>query len=127
MFDAIHARGAAAHHAELGSKCADSAYTALQLPFGRTPEWPSIVVEVAYADSASKLLSDVRFWDTVAPAGEVVLVVPIAVARERPEIVLEKWGSNVDSGRVRLEKEQVVTLMKIGEEVSVEGVRWFWL
>jgi hypothetical protein len=121
MFDAIHARRAAVHHTPLGSKCADSAYTPLHLPFGRPPAWPSIVVEVAYADSASKLLSDVQFWDTVAPAGEVVLVVTVAVARDRPEIVLEKWVSKVDSDRVRLEKEQFVTITKIGEEVSVEG------
>jgi hypothetical protein len=121
MFDAIHARGAAAHHAPLGSKCADSAYTPLQLPLGRTPQWPSIVVEVAYADSASKLLSDVRFWDTVPPAGEVVLVVTIAAARDRPEIVLEKWGSNLDSDCAWLAKEQVVTIMKFGEVVSVEA------
>lgn len=72
-------------------KSADQSYRPRQLPSGRSDHWPSVVIEVAFSESRSKLANDARWW-LCDSAGDVRAAITIAVHTTRREIVLERWG-----------------------------------
>ncbi|KAL2849943.1 hypothetical protein BJY01DRAFT_245739 [Aspergillus pseudoustus] len=109
--------GTAMHEAPTGRKQADKAFRPTRLPRGRFRDWPTVVVEVAYSESISKLQSDVRYW-TRAGAGEVKVIITICVARNRPEIIIEKWGVDYQGNKSR---EQTVQIRKVGSRSRVSG------
>ncbi|KAL3493264.1 hypothetical protein BJX62DRAFT_235341 [Aspergillus germanicus] len=117
MKGALHPRRAGAHYAAIGAKQPDDAYLPVQLPPGRTPRWPSMVVEVAFSETATKLASDVRYWER-ASAGDVKLITTIRVFRNRPEIVLENWGINHHGKR---ERAQSITIKLVAGKAKVSG------
>ncbi|KAJ9192424.1 hypothetical protein DTO164E3_8356 [Paecilomyces variotii] len=83
--------GSAGHRGYDGGKQPDCQWRPTRPPPGRSKEWPTVVVEVAVSESASKAMSDVRWWLRQGD-GDVQIVVILRVDRQGPKITLEKWG-----------------------------------
>lgn len=106
--------GSATVRAESGSsKQPDLQYLPKRLPPGRTKQWPTMAVEIAYSEATSKLLSDTRFWPHES-GGDVQTVITITIGRSMPRIALESW--ELYDGR--LKRQQVVSIAK-GENQHV--------
>ncbi|KAJ6112076.1 hypothetical protein N7523_008137 [Penicillium sp. IBT 18751x] len=106
--------GSATCKAEDGSaKQPDCQFQPKRLPRARTNQWPTVVVETAFSESPSKLMSDARFWLRQSN-GEVQVVITIKIGRSSPRIVLEAWELVND----RPKRQQVVTISK-GENNNV--------
>ncbi|KAL4786393.1 hypothetical protein BJX76DRAFT_346239 [Aspergillus varians] len=126
LFEAIEPTGMTRHHLDPfngttcysaeGRKEADRAWLPVRVPRGRSRYWPSAVLEVAYSETQSKLLSDARFW-LRGSGGDVGVVFALNINRVQPRITIEQWGP--ENGRHR--REQVVTIMKRGQNTRVDG------
>ncbi|KAL3455932.1 hypothetical protein BJX64DRAFT_294601 [Aspergillus heterothallicus] len=116
MFQTMLAWGTGRHSAPLGNKEADKAWGPIRGPPGRNMDWPTLVVETAFSETNSKLRSDVRYWER-AVAGNVNLIITIRVARNHPEIIIEKWGTNAQ-GKAQLEQRLTITLVNGKPKVS---------
>ena len=105
----------ATHFASLGAKEPDQAWRPHRLPFNRSRDWPSVVLEVAYSETESKLGSSVRFWMR-ASGGDVKVVFTLRIHRQRPEIRIGKWvnssSSSSSSSNNRHRLDQSVTISK---------------
>lgn len=101
----------ATHFASLGAKEPDQAWRPHRLPLNRSRDWPSVVLEVAYSETESKLGSSVWFWMR-ASGGDVKVVLTLRINRKQPKIRIEKWvnSSSNDNNRHRL--DQSVTISK---------------
>lgn len=71
------------------------------------PSSPSVVLEVAFSESESKLNSDVRFWLNPQD-GKANICLTLRINRSRPEIRIEswKWQNN------RIHRSQVTWITK---------------
>ncbi|KAJ5668407.1 uncharacterized protein N7477_006977 [Penicillium maclennaniae] len=108
LVNCLRSFGSATCKAENGSaKQPDCQFLPKRLPRARTNQWPSVVVETAFSESPSKLISDGRFWLRESN-GDVQVVITIKIGRSSPEIVLESWGLVND----RPKRQQVVTISK---------------
>lgn len=107
--------GSATHFASLGAKEPDQAWRPQRLPSNRSRDWPSVVMEIAYSETESKLGSDVRFWMR-ASGGDVRVVLTLRINRQQPKIRIEKWvDSNYNSNNNnnnRHHLDQSVTISK---------------
>ncbi|KAJ5239670.1 hypothetical protein N7468_004289 [Penicillium chermesinum] len=114
----IRSEGSAAQEAEDGSaKQPDCQFFPKRLPKGRSRSWPTLVVEVGYSESPSKLMSDTRFWLDKSN-NDVQMVIIIKVRRDAPSIVLERWEP-VGGKKKRL---QVVTVSKRdNNRIDIQG------
>lgn len=102
-----------------GGKQADLSYSPLRLPRDRSRDWPSVVLEVAFAESKMgqvKLMSDVRFWLNQSH-GNVKIALTLRVEQDRPAIVIESWEEN--NGRIH--RTQHVTVVKAADNVKISG------
>ncbi|KAL4735574.1 hypothetical protein BDV11DRAFT_195655 [Aspergillus similis] len=115
MSRALHLFGSATHTATMGSKEPDKAWKPKNLPRGRSLDWPSAVLEIAYSATKVKLQTDVRYW-LRASEGDVKIVFIIQIDQNAPNITIEKWGSNSD-GRKHL--EQRITISREGNNITV--------
>lgn len=98
-------------------------------PEGRLREWPSLVIEVSYSNSAeenrAKLESDAVFWlgdagvGVGAPRGEVRVVLTLRVDQNpstaMPAITIDKWEARSQGG---VERTQQVIIHKKGGSIS---------
>lgn len=103
--------GSTTHFTSLGAKEPDQAWRPHRLPFNRSRDWPSVVVEVAYSETESKLDSSVRFWMR-ASDGDVKVVLTLRINRQQPKIRIEKWVSSSSSrnnNRHRLEQSVTIS------------------
>ncbi|RMJ28112.1 hypothetical protein PHISP_01052 [Aspergillus sp. HF37] len=113
----IKCMGSATCHGDGGSKRPDTQYQPKRLPRGRTTaDWPTVVLEVAVSEPASKLMSDVRYWLRQSD-GAVQVVLTLRVDRRIPEVTLEKWERNEDHDNRRPHREQSITIRKRATEV----------
>ncbi|RMJ24623.1 hypothetical protein PHISP_04504 [Aspergillus sp. HF37] len=80
----------ATFHGSSGSKEADFSWAPKRTPPGHSQDWPTVVLEVAYSETKSKLMSDVRFW-LHQSQGDVKVVVTLLINRQTPEITIETW------------------------------------
>ncbi|CAL5867247.1 uncharacterized protein PFLUO_LOCUS1462 [Penicillium psychrofluorescens] len=106
-------------NATLPGKEADKAYGPRRPPRGYDRSWPTVVLEVAVSEPASKLTSDIRHWFGKSE-GKVNIVLKIRVDRKRPMITIEKWEMAED----RINRTQVVEISKRkkgDEEITVSG------
>lgn len=77
---------------------------------------PSVALEVAFAESESKLTSDVRFW--LSPEdGNANMCLTLRIGRSRPEIRLESWERRTDSTGIH--RSQVTWITKRGNRVDI--------
>lgn len=110
--------GAATHFASIGGKEPDRAWQPRRLPRDLSDKWPTIVLEVAYSETQSKLQSDVRYW-LRGPEGEVKTVLTLRIAQDEPRIIIERWEST-GNGRGCCQ-QQVVIARTRGNRVTITG------
>ena len=87
------------------SKEADLAYRPLELPYGRSKEWPTLALESGYTNSKDVLENNAKWWIS-ASGGDVKVVVTIDIHKQRREVNVRTYGLQND-GTVG---EQLVTV-----------------
>ncbi|KAL4782809.1 hypothetical protein BJX76DRAFT_368903 [Aspergillus varians] len=117
MSHSLQALGGATRFAIIGNKEPDKSWVPFRIPRGRSNNWPSVVLEVAYSETTAKLQSDIRYW-LRASQGDVKIVFTLKIARNKPRITIEKWEIN-ENGRVHLETQ--VTISRNGGSVIIYG------
>ncbi|KAL4757593.1 uncharacterized protein BDW70DRAFT_153250 [Aspergillus foveolatus] len=117
MAHALRLSGGATHITTIGSKEPDKAWKTKHLPrkTGRSQDWPSAVLEVAFSETKAKLQAYVRYW-LRASEGDVKIVFTIQIDQNAPKITIEKWESN-NNGRKNL--EQRITISRTGNNITV--------
>lgn len=97
-------------HASSRSKEADQAYRPLDLPSGRTVDWPTLAMESGYTESAETLRNNAIWWLT-ASAGDVKIVVTIDINKRNRQVSFTKHDHLNDDGSIQ---EQLVTVTPAG-------------
>ncbi|KAL2014800.1 hypothetical protein VTN00DRAFT_2325 [Thermoascus crustaceus] len=96
------------------TKGPDLSYVPVVRPGGRSDKWPSMVVEIGYAESPRQLESDIKWW-LQDSRGEVQLALSIQVKKRVHGIVIQKWElipSQSDPQRAEPSNTQQVTISK---------------
>ncbi|GFF33958.1 hypothetical protein IFM51744_02288 [Aspergillus udagawae] len=101
----------------------DQSYKPVNMPAGYSGHWPSVVIEVAFSESQSKLANDARWWLN-ASGGELKTVITIAVQNRRKSITIDKWEgisrpTRGDPGKIVPEVVQKVTITREGDDAPV--------
>ncbi|EPS29982.1 hypothetical protein PDE_04932 [Penicillium oxalicum 114-2] len=103
-----------------GYKEPDGSWSPEEVPAGRNPIWPSVVLEVGLSESRRKLRADAAWWLTNS-AGQVNVVILIFINRAVAEIVFESvvlqqppTSLDLRSGRrqCQLETRQSITVTR---------------
>jgi hypothetical protein len=117
--EALHQFGSAIEESPKGGKQADSQWSPIRLPRGRSRDRPTIVLEVALSERYSKLNSDVRYWLQPLPTSEdVKIAITLRINRQQPEIIVEKWERENNHPH----RKQCVTIsMRANKEITVHG------
>ncbi|KAL4747139.1 hypothetical protein BDW72DRAFT_183426 [Aspergillus terricola var. indicus] len=110
--------GAATHFATLGAKEPDRAWQPIRLPRDRSDRWPTVVLDVAYSETQSKLQSDVRYW-LIGPEEEVETVLTLRIAQDEPRIVIERRES-IGNGRGYRQQHVVITKTR-SNRITITG------
>ena len=117
LYDALRLLESSTFYGSEGGKNADYAYAPVRTSRGQTGNWPTVVVEVASTEPASKLMSDIRFWFHESQ-GDVQLVIALQINQKRPEITIEKWSLQNNHPHRR----QQVTISKAeNQKITVRG------
>lgn len=118
MDRSLRPTGSATHHAAMGGKEADKAWRPIRLPRGRSKDWPSVVLEVAFSESGAKLQSDIRYW-LRASGGDVKVVITLQIDQHSPNITIERWGTqdNTPAGHLY----QTVEISSKGSKTTTKG------
>lgn len=87
---ALRKLGGATCKGSSGQKNPDFSWGPSRLPRGRSKDWPAVILEGAFSEGPSKLMSDIRFW-LHQSEGNVKNVLTLQINRQRPNITLEKW------------------------------------
>ncbi|KAJ5529140.1 hypothetical protein N7527_002533 [Penicillium freii] len=110
--------GGATHYAAIGAKEADQAWQPLRLPRGRSKDWPSVVLEVAFSESREKLQSDIRYW-LRASGGDVKVVITLQIDQRSPNVTIENWGTQGNESVNHL--HQTVQISRKGSKITTTG------
>lgn len=118
MGRALHSTGSATHHAAMGGKEADKAWQPIRLPLGRSRDWPSVVLEVAFSESAAKLQSDIRYW-LRASGSDVKVVITLQIDQHSPNITIKRWETqdNTPTGHLY----QTIEISRNGSQITTKG------
>lgn len=102
------------HPAGNQGKVPDEAWRPLRLPKSRTLQWPTVVLEVSFSETRTKLMSDIRYWLGTSN-GDVKVVLTVSIERRSPKVIIEQWVmKNGHPGR-----EQRIAITKSSTEVKV--------
>ncbi|KKZ68648.1 hypothetical protein EMCG_05734 [[Emmonsia] crescens] len=91
-------------------KAPDASYWPRSLPATRSAKWPSLVLEVGYSESASKLRNDASWWLTESQ-GDVRVVITLKIFRNH-RVHLEMWQFRDGATRPRPIMTQETTVTK---------------
>lgn len=105
--------GSATHYTSIGAKEPDQAWRPSRVPRGRSRDWPSAVLEVAYSESEPKLSSDIRIWKR-ASHGDVKSAITVRVDCVHPRICMENWVNSEDN-KERPDPRHSVIIHKISK------------
>ncbi|KAJ5129546.1 uncharacterized protein N7515_005585 [Penicillium bovifimosum] len=100
---AIRPLGSKTIHGVFCRKEADAAYGPAQPVPGRSPKWPTVVVEVGVSESYRKLRADADWWLTNSK-GDVKLVVLVSISRTTPNVRFETVALNPTVDSLRLQR-----------------------
>ncbi|KAK2774029.1 hypothetical protein FQN52_004600 [Onygenales sp. PD_12] len=101
------------------TKCPDTSYLPRSLPHTRSAKWPSLVLEVGYSESASKLRNDASWWLTES-RGDVRVVITVEIFCKH-RVHLEMWQFRDGAARPRPVMTQEATVIKSGSNYSATG------
>lgn len=73
------------------AQAADHSLRPRRLPAGRSDKWPSVAVEVGFAESRAKRQHDLCWWLSRSD-GEVKVAIGLSTHKLKREIVVEVWG-----------------------------------
>ncbi|KAJ5212944.1 hypothetical protein N7449_000113 [Penicillium cf. viridicatum] len=118
MDRSLHPTGSATHHAAMGGKEADKAWQPIRLPRGRSKDWPSVVLEIAFSESRAKLQSDIRYW-LRASGGDINVVITLQINQHSPNITIENWGTQGKKPVNHL--HQTVQISRKGSKITTTG------
>ena len=116
---ALRDLGSATQDGPSGKKEPDCSWLPIRLPRGRSDHWPSVVVEVSFSETSSKLMSDVRYW-LGDSQGDVELVITIKINRKKPEFEIVTWEYDA-AAALRRRRVQVVFISKTDNNISING------
>ncbi|KAJ5227773.1 hypothetical protein N7489_008481 [Penicillium chrysogenum] len=85
---------------------------------GRSNDWPSVVLEVAFSESRDKLQSDITYW-LRASGGDVKMVITLQINQYSLNITIEDWGTQGDNSVNHL--YQTVQISRKGSEITTTG------
>jgi hypothetical protein len=77
------------------SKEADLTYRPLELPQGRSKQWPTIALESGYSNSKDLLESNAKWWISES-GGDVKVAVTIDIHKQRREVNIRLYGLQND-------------------------------
>ena len=98
------------------AKQPDNAWTPRRPPPGQSQDWPTLVVEIAFSETPSKLGSDVCFWlEGTKRTAQVVLT--LTINRQNPQITLERR----ELQNSRAHRVQKITIYKVNQRTMVQG------
>lgn len=103
---------------EKGAKEPDSQYAPTRYPPNWPRNWPGVVLEVALSESASKVMSDVRYWVRQGD-GAVQITLTLRIHRQNPRIIIEKWVQFSAGCPQRV--QSIVVLRKHNGDFIVQG------
>lgn len=88
---AVMSRGSTLTEGRDRSKEADSSWSPSPkyLPPGRSTQWPSVALEVAYSESREKVKRDMEYW--VNGSADVRMGVTIDIKKQTGNIVISSW------------------------------------
>lgn len=78
----------------------DRSWRPRTLPTGRSPKWPTLVVESGWSESLNRLRVDAEWWLTHSH-GDVKVVILVKINRTQPKIIIETWILDPNSGILR--------------------------
>ncbi|KAJ5101227.1 hypothetical protein NUU61_003449 [Penicillium alfredii] len=107
----LHRFGRKTTHEGPRTKEADHGLYPRRLPAGRTDKWPSIAIEVGYAESKGKLRNDLRWWLSQS-SGEVKAAISISTHKSKREIVIEIWAMTDTSSGTKPTLQQRLVISK---------------
>ncbi|EFR03824.1 hypothetical protein MGYG_06823 [Nannizzia gypsea CBS 118893] len=119
LFFKLRACGSAEVQGTTRKKAPDASYRPRTLPATRSAKWPSLVLEVGYSESATKLRSDASWWLTESQ-GEVRAVVTLKIFRKH-RVHLEVWQFRDGATRPRPVETQEATVTKSARGYSASG------
>jgi hypothetical protein len=97
----------------------DMAWGPMRPPKGRSPKWPSVVLENAVSERKRHLQTDVDFWLNES-SGDVRIVLTLENNRKGPEIIISKWelagGRTTCTQQITIWKQE-----KDGQNTTVEN------
>ncbi|OJJ82719.1 uncharacterized protein ASPGLDRAFT_152353, partial [Aspergillus glaucus CBS 516.65] len=93
----------------------DASYIPVNLQ-GRSDKWPTVVVESGFLKTIRRLRVDAEWW-LVRSAGDVKVVIIIAVKRDEPEIIIENWIADGNGPTC----QQEIVISRTGQVITVLG------
>ncbi|KAK2737867.1 hypothetical protein FQN55_000879 [Onygenales sp. PD_40] len=119
-------RGGAGVTSSRRTKQPDCSYRPIHPPGTRTTQWPTLVVEVGYSESAAKLEADATWWlnDSGVNNG-VQIAVTISIKQNKREIIFRKYERVHKSTRKQPDRMvptivQQITLSKPTDDAPVK-------
>ncbi|PGH11024.1 hypothetical protein AJ80_07300 [Polytolypa hystricis UAMH7299] len=117
-------RGATRSKTPDRNKQADSSYGPRQLPPGRSPEWPTVAVEVGFSEMREKLKSDAAYWLNRS-SGDVLTVITIDIKRSG-NICIILWKRPVVTNQYPNPEPEAIQEIKIyrgkgGQAANLRG------
>ena len=106
----MEAIGAAEVQGTTRCRAPDASYLPRSLPTNRSAKWPSLVLEVGYSESASKLRNEASWWLSESQ-GDVRAVITLKVFRNH-RMHLEMWQFRDGAAWPRPIMTQEVTVTK---------------
>ncbi|PGH29991.1 hypothetical protein GX50_07238 [[Emmonsia] crescens] len=115
----VRASGATDVEGTTRKKAPDASYWPHSLPATRSAKWPSLVLEVGYSESASKLRNDASWWLTESQ-GDVRVMITLKIFRNH-RVHLEMWQFRDGAARPRPVMTQETTVTKSARGYSASA------
>lgn len=90
-------------------KEADRSWAPKKLPPGRTTQWPTVVLEVAYGESGERVKRDIAWW---LHTGQVHLAISLDIKRPSGNLYITSWEQG-NSSSIQNPRPQPQPLQKI--------------
>ncbi|PGH03266.1 hypothetical protein GX51_04136 [Blastomyces parvus] len=90
ILDSLSLRGATCTKTPVREKEADRSWAPHKLPPGRSTQWPTVALEVAFSESRERVKQDMAWW-LHQSAGDVRLAISIDIKRQSGNIYVNSW------------------------------------
>ncbi|CAG8903482.1 unnamed protein product [Penicillium egyptiacum] len=114
----LHRQGGRTTSGGPKGKQADNGLYPRRLPPGRTDKWPSVVIEVAFSESKTKLRCDLDWWLSQSN-GDVKTAISLSTNKSKREIIIEAREMVEGSkGRAPALQQQVVIRKQTADSIT---------